>query len=61
MYLNNQRIEEMKKDKISHYTYHTSATRPIKIVLKGLPEMADEHLTGALQSLSIHPTQIKIL
>lgn len=44
---------------ISHYKYHTSETRPRKIVLSGLHEMDIADLKAILAENKVHPEDIK--
>lgn len=49
------------KEKIAFFKYHTTETRPRKIVLKGLQKMEIDDLKKILEEMNIMPTEIKSL
>lgn len=54
-------LENLKSKGFQYYTYHTAATRPVKVVLYGLHDMKCEDLQKVLKELSIEPAEIKKL
>lgn len=51
----------LTKEKIGYFKYHTTETRPRKIVLLGLHKMETEELKEILAEKGVHPTEIKTL
>lgn len=52
---------ELKAKNLHFYAYHTSATRPTKVVLYGLYNLCDDEIKQCLANVGVVPDQIKKL